>query len=63
MANYYVDTYGKFSQRLTLYGNTTLYDALMAVEKFVRTHPEFTKKGAAYLVFQFVDNCQTIYLI
>ena len=47
MANYYVDTYGKFSQRLTLYGNTTLYDALMAVEKFVRTHPEFTKKGAA----------------
>ena len=45
MEKYLVDTYGQASQRVTLFGNTTLYDVLIFMEKFVRAHPELSKKG------------------
>jgi len=55
MAKLLVESYGGVFQRLTLYGETTAFDVLLSTEKFLRAHPDLTKRGlialtALYLV-------------
>jgi len=55
MTKTFVESYGGFLRALRLYGETTLFDVCVAVEKYARANPELVKKGlialtALYLV-------------
>lgn len=55
MTKTFVESYGGFLRALRLYGETTLFDVCLAVEKYARANPELVKKGlialtALYLV-------------
>jgi len=55
MTKTFVESYGGFLRTLRLYGETTLFDVCVAVEKYARANPELVKKGlialtALYLV-------------
>ena len=49
MAKLLVESYGGVFQRLTLYGETTAFDVLLSTEKFLRAHPDLTKRGVVWV--------------
>ena len=60
MAKLLVESYGGGFQRLTLYGETTAFDVLLSTEKFLRAHPDLTKRGVVWVRGYLSHSLQTL---